>query len=64
MSAQHTTHETPHSEENHVYKGGPAMILGYLLLFILVASAAWYWMGLHPEHTTEHSATHVQEATK
>jgi uncharacterized protein YpmB len=64
MSAQHSTQNNQHSEDNQVYKGGPAMIIGFLLLFIFVAYAALYWMGMHPTHTTEHAATHETEMTK
>jgi hypothetical protein len=60
MSAQHSTQQ---SEENHVYQGGSAMIVAFLFLFILVAFAAWYWLGVHPESNSVHTPTHV-EATK
>lgn len=64
MSAQHSTHNNQHSEDNQVYNGGPTMIIGFLLLFIFVAYAALYWLGVHPKHNTEHAATHETEMTK
>ena len=64
MSAQLSTKNNQHSIDNKVYKGGPAMIIGFLLLFILMAYAALYWLGMHPKHNTEHAASHETEMTK
>ena len=64
MSVEYSTSSNQPSEENQVYNGGPAMIIGFLLFFILVAYAALYWLGMHPKHNTEHAASHETEMTK
>ena len=55
MSATETTKQ---SKDNQVINGGPGLIIAYLVIFILVAAASLYLLGMHPAHVAneEHGA--------